>query len=123
VAVRPRRLAPGRGASFGFSLSEPARVTVAIQRATRGQRVNGRCVPVARRHRSRPVCIRWAHVGTLQTDGVAGANGLAWTGLLRGRALSPASYRAVFVATDAAGNVGPRRTAPFTVVAPARRAR
>ncbi len=106
----------GRGSTFTFSLSEPARVAIKIERrAGTGRRVNGRCVARTRRNRSRPVCTRYSSVGTVRTDGRQGVNQLRFSGRLNGRALSPGNYRASLTATDAAGNASTVSRASFTV--------
>jgi subtilisin-like proprotein convertase family protein len=77
-----------RGTRIRFSLSEPAAVSLKIQRA------KGR---------------RFVTVGTLRHNGRAGANRVAFTGRIRHRALRRGSYRLIVSAVDAAGN---RATAP-----------
>jgi subtilisin-like proprotein convertase family protein len=77
-----------RGTKIRFSLSEPAAVSLKIQRA------KGR---------------RFVTVGTLRRTGRAGANRVAFTGRIRHRALRRGSYRLIVSAVDVAGN---RATAP-----------
>ena len=89
VAARARG-----GTRLRYTLSERARVTVAIQRAVkRGGHV---------RHRT---------VGSLRRGGAQGANTIRFSGRIGKRALRPGRYRAVIRATDAAGN----RSRPRTV--------
>jgi hypothetical protein len=97
-----------RGTRFRYNLSEPAGVTVKIQRARAGRTQLGKCVrPTAQlRHAKR--CTRYHTVGTLTRNGKKGANSTAFTGRIGRRALRPGSYRALIRATDAAGN----RSAP-----------
>ena len=71
------------GTTFRYTLSEPAAVTVAIQRS-RGR--------------------RWVKAATLQRAGRLGANRLRFSGRVGRRKLAPGRYRAVFTATDAGGN-------------------
>jgi streptogramin lyase len=105
-----------RGTTFEFSLSEPGRVAITIERrAGTGRRVNGRCMTRTRRNRGRPTCTRYTSVGTLRADGRQGENALRFSGRLNGRTLGSGTYRATAVATDAAGNAsGPSRVT-FTV--------
>jgi hypothetical protein len=106
----------GRGSTFTFSLSEPAKVSIKVERRLgTGRRVDGRCVRRTRRNRSRPVCTRYSSVGTVRTDGRQGVNELRFSGRLNGRALSPGTYRASLTATDAAGNASAVSRATFTV--------
>jgi hypothetical protein len=82
-----------------YDLSEPAAVTLRIQRARPGRRVRGRCVRPTRRNRRRPKCTRFVRAGRpLQQNGAAGANSLPLRRLATGR------YRVVANAVDAAGN-------------------
>jgi streptogramin lyase len=103
-----------RGTRFEFSLSEPARVAIAIERKRSGRRVDGRCVAPTSRNRRRSRCDRWTTTGTLRTDGRAGENTLRFSGRLNGRNLS-GSYRATAVATDAAGNASRPSRVTITV--------
>jgi len=94
-ASTPASARAARGTRLRYSLSEPARVTVAIKRAVkRGGRV------------------RYRTVGTLKRSGTGGANSIRFTGRIGKRALRPGRHRAVIRATDAAGNRGaPKRIA------------
>jgi hypothetical protein len=106
----------GRGSTFTYTLSEPARVAIKVEkRLGSGRRVEGRCVRRTRRNRARPSCTRYASVGTVRADGRQGANELRFSGRLNGRNLSPGTYRASLTATDAAGNASNVSRATFTV--------
>jgi hypothetical protein len=76
-----------RGTRLRYTLSEPARVTVALKRAVK-----------------RAGHIRYRSVGSLRRSGARGANAIRFSGRLGRRALRPGLYRAVIRATDAAGN-------------------
>jgi DNA-binding beta-propeller fold protein YncE len=71
------------GTSFRYALSEPAAVSVTIQRS-RGR--------------------RWVKAATLRRAGRQGANRLGFSGRIGRRKLAPGRYRAIFTATDARGN-------------------
>ena len=104
----------GRG--FRYTLSEPATVTVAIERARPGRRVGRRCAKASRQLRSRPVCTRYSRLApTLTRTGAAGPNELPLHGRLGTKRLAPGAYRATFVATDAAGNRSPGAQVRFRV--------
>jgi hypothetical protein len=105
----------GRGTSFEFALSEPARVVVTIARKRAGRRVNGRCVEPTARNRRRPHCDRYVTAGTLRLAGRQGTNTLRFSGRLNGRNLSSGTYRASAMATDAAGNASRASRVTFTV--------
>ncbi|MET0511622.1 MAG: hypothetical protein ABW135_08080 [Thermoleophilaceae bacterium] len=81
------------GTRLRYTLSERARVTVAIQRAVkRGGHVHFRTV------------------GSLRRAGAQGANTIRFSGRIGKRALRPGRYRALIRATDAAGNRSQPRT-------------
>jgi hypothetical protein len=106
-----------RGTTFVYSLSELARVQIAIQGASTGRRKGRSCVKTTRRNRKGKKCTRYATVGTLTRAGQPGANALPFSGRIGRKALKPAKYRARFTATDAAGNVARRKpTISFTIV-------
>jgi hypothetical protein len=105
-----RRVGAGavkRGTRFRYTLSEPARVTITIERVLPGRvRRSGTrrtCVkPTARNRRARR-CKRYKRVTALVADERAGRQSTAFTGRVRGRALRPGPYRARLVASDALG--------------------
>ena len=96
-----------RGTRFLYTLSEPARVTITIERVlpgrVRGRGVRRKCVkPTARNSKARR-CKRYKRVTTLVADGGAGRRSTAFTGRVRGKALRRGRYRARLVASDALG--------------------
>jgi sugar lactone lactonase YvrE len=102
---------PRRAVTFRYRLSEPATVTIGIERALPGRRVGGHCRRPARRPVARRVrCLRWRRAATLRQNGTAGANSRRYSGRSRGRRLRPGRYVAIAVAVDAVGNrSAPRR--------------
>jgi len=116
VSAQRRRGAPA-GTVFRFTLSEPAAVTLTIQRARPGRRARGSCRRPTRRLRSRRPCTRWVRAGaTIVRQGSAGANRLAFSGRIGRKALRPGRYRGLLRATDPAGNSSTRVTLSFRVV-------
>jgi hypothetical protein len=105
----------GRGTRFRFTLSEPARVTVKIQRALPGRRASGRCVRPRPQLSKAPRCVRYRTAGALARSARRGANTIRFSGRLGKRALRPGAHQAVVTATDAAGNRSALRTARFRV--------
>ncbi len=85
-----------RGTRIRYALSEPAAVTLRIQRAARGR--------------------RWARVGTLRRSASAGASRVAFSGRIGRRALRPGTYRLIVEARDAAGNASLAAPKVFRVV-------
>jgi DNA-binding beta-propeller fold protein YncE len=86
------------GTTFRYTLSEPAAVTVAFQRALRGRGPRRRA-------------------GTLSRTGQTGPNRLAFSGRIGRRKLRPGAYRAVVTATDSSGNRSRAAVVRFRIVA------
>lgn len=84
-----------RGTAVRYSLSEPATVTLRIERLVKGKRRTA---------------------GALRRTGAAGANRVRFSGRIGRRALRPGRYRLTVRATDAAGNRSAARSATFRVV-------
>jgi hypothetical protein len=98
----------GRGATFRFTLSEPAVVRFALERTERGRASGARCVAVRRASR----CVRRIRSGSFSMSGVTGVNARPFFGRVGKRRLRPGIYRATLVAIDGAGNAGtPKRVA------------
>jgi hypothetical protein len=110
--VRPIRL------RITYKLTVAARVTMTIARLVPGRLVQGRCVRVTDQDRRRHRCTRVIHLrGVLVVQ--QGADGLTFTGRLRGHRLRPGTYR--LTATPNNGRAGLRRTTRFTIARTARR--
>ncbi|WP_320668805.1 Vgb family protein [Patulibacter defluvii] len=109
-----------RGGAIGtivrLRLSEPAAVTVAVERLRDGRRSGKRCVAPSRRLRKAKRCTRVQSLGVLRATGTAGRNEVAFNGRLAGRSLAPGSYRLRVGARDAAGNAAKERSVRVTVV-------
>jgi sugar lactone lactonase YvrE len=107
----PRRRRPPRATTVRFNLSEPATVTLAVDRARRGRRTapGARCSIRTRRGRR---CVRWFRQRTLTHVGTPGANAIG----LRARGLHPGFHRIVLSAVDAVGNPSAPRMLPLRVV-------
>jgi hypothetical protein len=105
VTLTPRRFAVARratavtaarrGTRIRYTLSEPAAVTLRVQRLA-GGRVHA--------------------VGTLRRSGVAGANRVRFSGRIGRRALARGRYGLTVRATDAAGNRSLPRSRTFRIV-------
>jgi hypothetical protein len=101
---------PPRATSIRFDLSEPAAVSLAIERARRGRRTaDGVCRARARRGRR---CTQWLPVRAIGHAGAAGSNAIRLTG----RGLRPGRHRLVLRAVDAVGNASAKRVLPLLVV-------
>jgi len=103
---KPRlsRRRPPVGTVFSFTLNTAANVQFEFISQGTGRRVRGRCVAPTGANRHRPSCRRAVSAGTLAVAGHAGANSLAFQGLLSAtRRLSPGRYTLLITATNAAG--------------------
>ena len=110
-----------RATTFRYRLSEPAAVTIRIERALEGRRVRRRCLAPGRRSVPRRArCTRWSHVIALRQLGSPGANRVRFSGRVRGRRLVADRYRATAAAVDSVGNRAQTRTIRLRVVKPGR---
>lgn len=99
----PRRPRTRRALALRLTLSEPAALTVTVQRAVKGRRKGRRCVP-GRRTGKR--CTAFKRVAVLKVAGKAGANRIA---LPRRKLARPGRHRIVVRAVDPAGNAASAR--------------
>jgi hypothetical protein len=111
-----------RGTRFRYTLSEPARVTITIERVLPG-RVRGRgarrkCVKPTARNRKARRCKRYRRVTRLVAEEQAGRQSTAFSGRVKKRALRRGPYRARLVATDAAGARSAERRIALRIVRP-----
>ena len=83
-----------RGTTVRYRLSEPAAVTLRVERVKAGRR---------------------RAAGTLRRSGAAGANRVRFSGRIGRRALPAGRYRLTVRATDAAGNRSKARSATFRI--------
>lgn len=105
------------GTRIRYTLNEPARVTVAIQRFRHLSRACRRKVARRSRHRTGTRCRRWISVkGRFSKAGPAGASSVRFSGRLRGKALRPGAYRFVIRARDRAGNASAPKRPKFRIV-------
>ena len=104
-----------RGTTFVFSLSEPARTTIAIAQRLPGRKKGTKCVKPRKRLKKR--CTRYVAKLTLtRTKSAQGPNRVAYSGRTAKGRLKPGRYRATLHATDAAGHRSQARTVTFRVV-------
>jgi subtilisin-like proprotein convertase family protein len=125
VRLDPRSFRPagGRGRASGpagtrirYRLTEAARVSFSVERASRGRRRGRRCERPTARNRSGERCVRWRRLrGGFSDRGRAGSNSLRFSGKLRSRALRRGGYRLAARARDGAGNRSRLRRATFRI--------
>jgi hypothetical protein len=105
-----------RGTVFSFKLDQAATVTIAIRASGPGRRSGKRCLAPSRRLRNKPRCTRTVTVATLTRTAHAGVNKVAFSGRLRGKALKPGAYVAVFTPSNTTG-ASPPGDLGFTIAA------
>jgi hypothetical protein len=113
-AARARKVK--RGTTFRYTLSEPATLTIAVERRARGRRVHGRCGKATHRNRHHRRCARWLRAGTLRVREQAGRQSTYFSGRFKRRALKPGRYRARVRARDGEGARSAERRLAFRVV-------
>jgi DNA-binding beta-propeller fold protein YncE len=112
-----KRQKPKVGTTIRYTLSEAAKVTFKIEKATGGRKVKGRCVKPSRKNRRAKRCTRYVALKGAATDaGVAGRNSSKFSGRWQGRKLAPGRYRLVATARDAAGNLAKPKRVAFKIV-------
>jgi hypothetical protein len=95
--------ARSRGTVLRYNLSEPATLSVTLQRRLLGRRKGSSCVAATQRLARAKRCVRFVRVGRLVHASHAGQNTLPFSGRVGRRALRPGAYRAVVQATAGAG--------------------
>jgi DNA-binding beta-propeller fold protein YncE len=107
----PRRRPPPLATTVRFTLTEPATVAFAVDRARRGRRP-ATAAPCNLRARRGRHCTIWSRARSISHAGAAGENAIR----LRARGLRPGLYRLVLNAVDGVGNASAPRMAPLRVV-------
>jgi hypothetical protein len=107
-----------RGTVLRFTLSAAGRVEFAFERRLTGRRASGRCGRPTAHNRGGPRCSYYANAGSFSQRATAGANRVAFTGRVAGRALRPGSYRLTLTAIGAAGARSTTQRIHFTVSPP-----
>jgi hypothetical protein len=106
-----RKRAP-RGTTFSYDLNQAAEVVIDIKQRRAGRKTRGRCRKPTARTRKRARCDLL--VAQLVRTSHAGHNKVAFAGRIKGRALKPGRYLAVFSAGNAAGKTSAK--AQFRIV-------
>ncbi|MDQ6803549.1 MAG: hypothetical protein M3065_00985 [Actinomycetota bacterium] len=105
-----------KGTTLRYTLSEAGTVRITISQRLAGRRNGKRCVAPTRKLRKAKKCTRVLNRGTLTRVSHVGANSVAFSGRIGSKKLSPGSYLATLVATDAAKNSSTPKTISFTIV-------
>ncbi len=105
-----------KGTTIRYTLSEAATAKIVISQRRSGRRKGIRCVAPRRSLRKKAKCTRFIRKATLTRVSHQGVNRVAFSGRIRGKALSPGSYSATITATDPAKNTSGPKTISFTIV-------
>jgi photosystem II stability/assembly factor-like uncharacterized protein len=107
-----------RGSSLRYKLSKAATATILVARPVPGVRKGASCVVLGKKHLKAHAkrCTAYLSVGKLSHKSKKGANMVAFSGRLGGKALKPGSYRATITARVGSGSVSKPRTAKFTIL-------
>ncbi|MDQ6805878.1 MAG: FG-GAP-like repeat-containing protein [Actinomycetota bacterium] len=105
-----------KGTTFRYTLSEAATVQIVISQRRSGRRRGKKCVAPTRSLRKAKKCTRTVSRGTLTRTSHVGKNSVGFSGRIGSKKLSPGSYLATLIATDAAKNASKPRTISFTIV-------
>jgi hypothetical protein len=105
-----------RGTKLKLRLSEAARVRFAVLVRKRGRKVGGKCRKPTRANRSRKRCKRLVRVRAFRRAAPAGKSRVAFSGRFGRKPLKRGRYVLRAKPTDAAGNVGNRRSLKLRIV-------
>jgi hypothetical protein len=107
-------VATAAGTTVRLSLSEAAKLSLTVERLTKGRRKGARCSPSARTGRR---CTIVKRSGVLTRSLASGAGKVPFSGRLGRRKLAVGTYRMTLVATDGAGNRSAKKSLSFSIVA------
>jgi hypothetical protein len=109
--------AKGTGTVMRFHLSEPSRVTFAVQRPDPGRRSRGTCVPARQRPTGSAGCTYWTPITSPASRNLRGGhNRLVLSGRFGGHRLPPGSYRLFTTLVDQAQNAGQPVSLRFQII-------
>ena len=92
------------GTRFSITLNQRATIRLAFTQTAAGRRVNGKCVPTTRHHRTTRTCTQTETRGVLTLRGHRAVNSILFYGRLsRTKRLKPGRYTVAITATTRAG--------------------
>lgn len=105
------------GTTFGFTLDQPATVTLAFKAKATGRKVNGKCVAQTQGNRHKPRCSRVNIAGKFVFAAHAGTNSVRFAGRVSAsRKLRPGRYTLEIVAVNDERKASAPKTLTFTIV-------
>jgi hypothetical protein len=102
-----RKAARRTGATISYTNTQPATVTLTVQRPTAGRRTRGACVAATKRNTRKPRCTRIVTVGAFTHTERVGRTTIHFSGRVNGRPLLAGSYRLRVIAANRAGSSRP----------------
>ena len=117
LKVTPSKLSLSRlhAPTASFALSEPATVTVTVERLQRGRRVHGVCLAAKHKPKAKEACTKATRISRLTSAAPAGAARVTIAVRSGKRALPASTYRVTAAAVDAAANRSTSATTHFTI--------
>jgi hypothetical protein len=116
LATFSRKRAP-LGTTFSFTINEQAGVSFTFTQKVNGRRVHGRCVAQNRKNRRKRGCKRIVTRGVLSLAAHAGANKVAFQGVIsHSKKLRRGTYTMLITATNAARQRSNTKSLTFTIV-------
>jgi hypothetical protein len=110
------RSGPPIGTTFSFTLSKPARITLAFTRLVVGHTVHGKCVRAGSKSSSGHRCMLGFPAGKLFFSGAAGPDKIRFAGVLSPRRrLARGRYSVAFTVQGAPENAGGAKFLTFTI--------
>ena len=108
--------AVARGTTVRYTLSEAAKVTIAVARKAAGRRKGRKCVAPTSELRHAKRCTRYRSEGRLVRAGRPGAASIPFSGRIGKRALAVGVHRMTLSATDPSGNASKGSRLSFRIV-------
>lgn len=114
LSISPKRI--GKRSKAKFKLTEKSRVTLTVQRPTRGRLVGTSCRKQTNKNRKAKRCTRWVNVKSFRVNGRAGrTNAVKFTGRIGKTKLKRGKYRLRAIAVDSAKGKSLARAISFRI--------
>jgi glucose/arabinose dehydrogenase len=107
-----------KGTVFNYILDKAGTVTIGIAQPASGRRVGKTCEPPSRRNARKGKCQRLATLVTLTRVSHGGRNQVPFSGRIRGKALKPGTYTAIFTAKAKTGKATSVKAFSFRIARP-----
>jgi hypothetical protein len=116
-AASAKKKSRAKGTTIKYTLSDPATVTMVVERSLKGRRSGSKCVKATAKLKRKKSCTRYVKSATLKrTYKSAGAKKLPFSGRAGRRAMPFGSYRIRATARAGTGTTSIERKATFKIV-------